>query len=141
MSSANAICRYLWAFSIIFVNSAISISGTGCIGIPRLVFFVLLLVVSPVPPADPTAAAVGFDERGVDCTSVEPLRLGAALLKLPLQSSLSPLAVRVVAAIVIFRISSLVACVWADCDAATVPCCDSNSDDDDDDKEDFCDPS
>src|ERR687898_638883 len=109
-SSGPAISRYLWAFSIIFVNSAISIS-TGCIGIPRLVFFVLPSVVSPVPAADPTAAAVGFDELGVDCTSVEPLRPGAALLKLLLQSSLSPLAVRVVAAIVVFRISSLVACV------------------------------
>src|SRR5918995_946022 len=140
MSSANAICRYLWAFSIIFVNSAISISATGCIGIPRLVFFVLPSVVSPVPAADPTAAAAGFDERDVDCRSVEPLRPGAALSKVLLQSSLSPLAVTVVAAIVIFRISSLVARVWADCNAAAVPCCDSNSDDDDD-KEDICDPS
>src|SRR3954465_14040837 len=43
-SSANAICRYLCAFSIVFVISATSIFETGCIGIPRLLLVTELLL-------------------------------------------------------------------------------------------------
>src|SRR6188472_4446269 len=43
-SSANAICRYLCAFSIVFVISATSIFDTGCIGMPRLVLVTGLLL-------------------------------------------------------------------------------------------------
>src|ERR687886_509172 len=43
-SSANAICRYLCAFSIVFVISAISIFDTGCIGMPRLLLVMVMSV-------------------------------------------------------------------------------------------------